>query len=102
MWTGIPHASVEDDTYRDMDIPAGSTVIPNIWWGSSSVLSILESDDTCLRNMMNDPKYFPNPEVFDPERYREKVVKAEGNSVQALNGQDKDDPSSIVFGFGRR
>lgn len=52
--------------------------------------------------MMNDSKYFPNPEVFDPERYREKVVAAQGNSLQALNGQEKDDPSSIVFGFGRR
>ena len=52
--------------------------------------------------MMRDPKYFPDPEVFNPGRYREKVQKLEGNSVQALNSLDNDDPSAIVFGFGRR
>lgn len=51
--------------------------------------------------MMRDPKYFDRVEEFLPERFLEKV-KSYHNSDQALNGFEPDDPSSIVFGFGRR
>lgn len=51
--------------------------------------------------MMRDPKHFDRPEEFRPQRFLEKVKSYE-NSEQALNGLYPDDPSSIVFGFGRR
>ena len=52
--------------------------------------------------MMLDPKYYPEADVFKPERFRQKVEKLRGNNLQALNGLDKDDPASVIFGFGRR
>ena len=51
---------------------------------------------------MHDPHYFPEPNTFNPERFREKVERLEGNALHSLNGLDKDDPSAIVYGFGRR
>ena len=52
--------------------------------------------------MLRDERYFKDPDVFNPERFREKVISSQGNSLKALNGLDNDDPFSIVYGFGRR
>ena len=29
---GVAHMVVEDDIYRGMKVPKGTTIIPNIWW----------------------------------------------------------------------
>lgn len=48
---GVPHMSLEDDNYRDMVIPGGSTVLFNAW------------------AMSRDRDTYRDPEVFNPERY---------------------------------
>ena len=50
---------------------------------------------------MRDESYFQDSDAFRPERFLEKVKSGRDASV-ALNGHANDDPSSIVFGFGRR
>lgn len=51
--------------------------------------------------MLRDPKFFDDAEAFKPERHLERV-KGYESTDEALNGFFPDDPSSIVFGFGRR
>ncbi|KAI1431278.1 putative cytochrome P450 phenylacetate hydroxylase [Xylaria sp. CBS 124048] len=48
---GLPRESVRDIEYEGVRIPAGSTVYVNAW--------------ACNR----DPELFPDPELFDPERW---------------------------------
>ena len=52
--------------------------------------------------MMHDSKYFSEPEEFKPERFRQKIAELQGNNLQVLSRLDKDDPSAVIFGFGRR
>ena len=99
---GIPHESVKEDTYRGWKIPEGSMVMPNIW------------------NMMRDEKVYGTSgslpskkqggvESFEPERFLKKVQHAdvdgddtEEDEDEGKTGVKEEDPSSIVFGFGRR
>ncbi|KAK0446297.1 cytochrome P450 [Armillaria borealis] len=70
--TSIAHRNVQEDVYRGYYIPAGATIIGNAW------------------AILHDEKDYPNPLVFDPERF----MSAEGKEPQ---------PEPIAaFGFGRR
>ncbi|KAI0705960.1 cytochrome P450 [Cerioporus squamosus] len=71
---GIPHNTVVADGYRGYHIPGNTMVIPNMW------------------KMTQDPKYYPDPQRFRPERW----LEMDAATAEACN------PRKIVFGFGRR
>ncbi|THH15228.1 hypothetical protein EW146_g5214 [Bondarzewia mesenterica] len=74
---GLPHAAMEDDEYKGMRIPKGSIVFANIW------------------NILRDENIYPNPDIFEPERFLDK-------SQDGSRHQRQRDPRPYVFGFGRR
>ena len=51
---------------------------------------------------MRDERYFTDPEAFVPERHLQGVDHAKEENEEALSSFKPEDPSSIVFGFGRR
>ncbi|KAI0767202.1 CyP450 monooxygenase [Fomes fomentarius] len=71
---GLPHVSLEDDEYKGYFIPAGSSVIANLWAFS------------------RDPRVYPEPETFNPDRFLK-----DGKIDPAVQ-----DPKTFVFGYGRR
>ncbi|KAJ7185204.1 cytochrome P450 [Mycena filopes] len=71
----IPHSTTEEDVYQDYHIPAGSTVVANVW------------------AIAHDEDVYPEPFKFKPERFLTKDGKLD-STVR--------DPRSFVFGFGRR
>jgi len=71
---GMPKRVTQDDTYNGYFIPAGTTVIENIW------------------AVFRDPLTFPEPERFDPERYL-KDGRIDPSAPE---------PERRAFGAGRR
>jgi cytochrome P450 len=70
----IPNRVTQDDMYRGYFIPAGATVIQNVW------------------AVCRDPKMYPDPETFNPDRF----LKDGKISPLVFNPEDR------VFGAGRR
>ncbi|KAI5121901.1 hypothetical protein M0805_000230, partial [Coniferiporia weirii] len=70
---GLAHCATEDDVYNGYLIPAGTTMLPNVW------------------AMQRDPKEYPEPEKFIPERWLPSDGKKEPLDVR-----------KTAFGFGRR
>ncbi|EIN05560.1 cytochrome P450 [Punctularia strigosozonata HHB-11173 SS5] len=71
----VVHTSVEDDEYRGYHLPKGTLFFGNAW------------------SILHDPKEYPDPEVFKPERF----LKDDGTLNPAVR-----DPGVAAFGFGRR
>ncbi|BGP36277.1 hypothetical protein JCM10449v2_000175 [Rhodotorula kratochvilovae] len=74
---GTPHASTEDDIYEGFFIPKGSTILANTW------------------AIHRDPTYFPEPDVFRPERYLEDERESGVPAYPQKAGHS-------AFGWGRR
>ncbi|GAA6007591.1 cytochrome P450 [Rhodotorula paludigena] len=74
---GTPHASTEDDVYDGYLIPAGSTILCNTY------------------AIHRDPVYFPDPDLFRPERYLEDEKETGIPAYPQKAGHS-------AFGWGRR
>lgn len=72
---GIPHANTQDFTYQSYHFPAGTNLTANIW------------------AMHRNPRDFPDPDVFRPERF------LPGNPAARPYPNAR---GSNPFGFGRR
>ncbi|KZV92238.1 cytochrome P450 [Exidia glandulosa HHB12029] len=79
---GVAHATEDDDVYEGMLIEKGSTVMTNIW------------------HILRDPTVYPNPHVFDPERFLRRR-KADSENCWDIDEQVPDSRRD-VFGYGRR
>ncbi|EUC61305.1 cytochrome P450 family protein [Rhizoctonia solani AG-3 Rhs1AP] len=69
----IPHRVLQDDEYRGYRIPAGSTVISNVY------------------AITRDERIYPDPETFIPERFD-----------TSRPGPNPPNPRDFIFGIGRR
>ncbi|KNZ82117.1 O-methylsterigmatocystin oxidoreductase [Termitomyces sp. J132] len=75
---GFAHKATKPIPYKNYIIPRGATVIGNVW------------------SVGRDPKYFPDPEKFDPQRW----IRHNGDEEE--DGTLRDDLKGYTFGFGRR
>ncbi|KAJ7859776.1 cytochrome P450 [Mycena olivaceomarginata] len=77
----LPHQVTQDDSYAGYRIPAGTTIVPNVW------------------AVLHDPELYPEPFTFDPERF---VHGSDASDLRASAHAGQPDPNAYIFGFGRR
>ena len=80
MGIGVPHATTKDDYHRGHLIPKGACVIPN------------------LTALHRDSELYPNPDIFEPNRFKNHHLDAAASAIQP----DYLQRDHFNYGFGRR
>ncbi|CEN62725.1 hypothetical protein ASPCAL09357 [Aspergillus calidoustus] len=78
--TAAPHGLMKDDSYMGYRLPAGATVILNVW------------------SLHMDPKRNPDPRKFDPTRF----IDDHRSELEAATTRDPSTRNNYQFGAGRR
>ena len=93
----VPHKTMQDDEFRGYFIPAGTVILPNVWYGNFSLLIVLPTSASLIpfhyRACTHNPELYEDPDEFRPERFIR-----DGK----LDFTSAPDPALFVFGFGRR
>ena len=76
---GVPHAAIREDHYNGYRIPAGATIINNVW------------------SIHMDPSRSPSPRVFNPDRFADDPRTLYESATGDAHKRD-----NFVFGAGRR
>ena len=89
----VPRQNTEDDVYRGMFIPKGSTILVNPTYVCRSPLIDFFLTDVSKSTLQNralafDEQIYKEPSSFSPERF--------------LPERGEPDPTNITFGYGRR
>lgn len=88
---GIPRLLTQDDVYDGYLLPGGSSVFFNVWWVILHLAAdVLSSSQRLHRAMSRNEEVYPDPEVFDPDRFLHPSSQRVHEHMEA------------VWGFGRR
>jgi len=92
---GSPHQLDQDDTYEGYVIPKGTSVFVNSWY--VDLQRCIIPTLTHFRYISHDPEVYPNPDTFDPDRFKPLTdLDLKSGCVPPL------DPREYFFGYGRR
>lgn len=86
---GVPHRLIQDDVYNDYLLPRGASVFFNVWLVISRK-GFMSKPNHLYRAITRNEEVYPEPEVFNPDRFSHSSSQEAREHVEA------------VWGFGRR